>query len=148
MALSHILVPVDGSENAANAAKFGIELAKKYNATLKLLHVISTPSYLFAEASMVNGSVLDSYYTAARKESKKLVDDLVSLGESEGVNATGVVLEDAPSAVQVIVDYAKQEKVDLIIIGTRGLSGFKKTLMGSVSSGVLNHAHCSVLVVK
>jgi nucleotide-binding universal stress UspA family protein len=57
-------------------------------------------------------------------------------------------LTSAGTVVQEIVDFASQEKVDLIILGTRGLGGFKRMLMGSVSNGVVNHAGCSVLVVK
>jgi nucleotide-binding universal stress UspA family protein len=46
------------------------------------------------------------------------------------------------------VDCAEQKKVDLIVIGSRGLSGFKKLLLGSVASGVVTYSHCPVLVVK
>ena len=47
-----------------------------------------------------------------------------------------------------IVDYAEENNIDLIIIGTRGRSGFKKLLLGSVASHVVTYAHCPVLVVK
>jgi nucleotide-binding universal stress UspA family protein len=47
-----------------------------------------------------------------------------------------------------IVDYAEDKDIDLIVIGTRGKSGFKKMLLGSVASGVVTYAHCPVLVVK
>jgi len=57
-------------------------------------------------------------------------------------------LENAPSIVQAITDYASQEKVDLIVVGTKGLSGFKKLLIGSVSSGLFSHANQPVLVTR
>ena len=47
-----------------------------------------------------------------------------------------------------IVEYAKHEKIDLIVIGTRGRSAFKRILLGSTASGVVTHAHCPVMVVK
>jgi len=47
-----------------------------------------------------------------------------------------------------IVDYAEENKIDLIVIGTRGRTGFKKLLLGSVASHVVTYAHCPVLVVK
>jgi nucleotide-binding universal stress UspA family protein len=47
-----------------------------------------------------------------------------------------------------IVDYAEDKDVDLIVVGTRGKSGFKKLLLGSVASGVVTYAHCPVMVVK
>jgi nucleotide-binding universal stress UspA family protein len=47
-----------------------------------------------------------------------------------------------------IVEYAEREKIDLIVIGTRGRSAFKRILLGSTASGVVTHAHCPVMVVK
>jgi nucleotide-binding universal stress UspA family protein len=47
-----------------------------------------------------------------------------------------------------IVDYAEENNIELIVIGTRGLSGFKKLLVGSVATNVVTYAHCPVLVVK
>jgi nucleotide-binding universal stress UspA family protein len=47
-----------------------------------------------------------------------------------------------------IVEYAERENIDLIVIGSRGLTGFRKLLLGSVASGVVTYAHCPVLVVK
>jgi nucleotide-binding universal stress UspA family protein len=52
------------------------------------------------------------------------------------------------TAVGGIVGFAEKENIDLIVIGTRGRSGFKKLLLGSVASGVVNYAHCPVMVVK
>jgi nucleotide-binding universal stress UspA family protein len=52
------------------------------------------------------------------------------------------------SSVGGIVGFAEKENIDLIVIGTRGRSGFKKLLLGSVASGVVNYAHCPVMVVK
>jgi nucleotide-binding universal stress UspA family protein len=52
------------------------------------------------------------------------------------------------SAVGGIVGFAEKENVDLIVVGTRGRSGFKKLLLGSVASGVVSYAHCPVLIVK
>ena len=52
------------------------------------------------------------------------------------------------SVVETIVNQAVKENVDLIIVGTRGLGGFKKLLLGSVSNGVVSHAHSPVLVIR
>lgn len=51
-------------------------------------------------------------------------------------------------AEYVLLEYAEKEKTDLIVVGTRGQSGFKKLLLGSVASAVVNYAHCPVIVVK
>ena len=52
------------------------------------------------------------------------------------------------SIVSEIIEYAERENIDLIIMGTRGRTGFKKLLLGSVASGVVNFAHCPVLVIR
>ena len=54
----------------------------------------------------------------------------------------------SPSIVDAIVSFAEKENVDLIIIGTKGESAIKKFLLGSVSSGVVTYAHCTVMVVR
>ena len=51
-------------------------------------------------------------------------------------------------AEYILAEYAENEKMDLIVMGTRGMSGFKRLLIGSVASGVVKHAHCTVLVVR
>ena len=57
-----------------------------------------------------------------------------------------VIIKGTPE--EVILNYAKEKGVDLIVMGTRGLGGFKKLLLGSVSNGVVSHAPCSVLIVR
>jgi nucleotide-binding universal stress UspA family protein len=52
------------------------------------------------------------------------------------------------SIVKEIVEYAENCKIDMIVIGSRGMTGFKKLLLGSVASGVVTYSHCPVLVVK
>ncbi|MFY9794694.1 MAG: universal stress protein [Candidatus Nitrosopolaris sp.] len=58
------------------------------------------------------------------------------------------IIIDAMSIVGAIVEYAERENIDLLVIGSRGLTGFKKLLVGSVASGVVTYAHCPVMVVK
>jgi nucleotide-binding universal stress UspA family protein len=58
------------------------------------------------------------------------------------------IIVNSRSLVGAIVDYAEHKGIDLIVIGSRGLSGFKKLLLGSVASGIVTYAHCPVLVVK
>ena len=64
------------------------------------------------------------------------------------MKATRLTQEYSFSVVETILEQGDKSNVDLIVIGTRGLTGFKKLLVGSVSSGVISHAHCSVLIVR
>ena len=72
----------------------------------------------------------------------------MSLAKRQNVKVTKRVLKGAASVVQSITDYAAAQNVDLIVVGTKGSGGFKRLLLGSVSSGVVNHGASSVLVVR
>jgi nucleotide-binding universal stress UspA family protein len=142
-----VLVAVDGSEFSRRAADVAVRLCKSLGAELLVLHVVQQPPYLFAAAG-VPPTALKQFFDDARAEGWRYVEEVLGKASDEGVRARGEVLERAPSVVEAITTFAANEKVDLIVTGTRGLSGFKKVVLGSVASGVVEHAHCSVLVVK
>ena len=144
-----MLVAVDGSDNAARAAKVAVALAKKFGAELIVCHVIPTPTYSSAQAGGVGiGNELRDFFETARREANGIVDKVVKLAKADGVEAVSVIRENVFSVVEGIVKLAEDRSVDLVVIGTRGLGGFRRLLMGSVSSGVINQAHCSVLLVR
>jgi len=91
---------------------------------------------------------LSAYYEEGTKDAKRAVDEGLKLAEAAGVSCRGEVIEASGSTVETIVDFAVREKADLIVMGTRGLGGLKKMVLGSVSSGVVSHAPCSVLIVR
>lgn len=150
--IQHLLVAVDGSDNARRAANAAVDLAVKYGAELVVLHVMPRLTYEFIPVSLSAPAVpptgFGRLYDQAKKEAMKYVEEAATRAKNRGVTARGEVLENAPSIVQAITDYATQEKVDLIVVGTKGLSGFKKLLIGSVSSGVVAHASQPVLVTR
>ena len=147
-----IIVAVDGSENSKRAASVAVELAGKYGAELVVLHVMPRLTYEFTPTSLTRAAVpptgFGPLYDEARKEAEQHVSTIVSSAEAIGLAAIGEILEDKPSIVEAIVDYAKNGKADLIVTGTRGRTGFAKLVVGSVSSGVVAHAHSSVLIVR
>ena len=141
--LKRILVAVDGSENASRAAKVAVTLAKKFGAELVACHVIPMPNSPFVEIDLKS-----IYFDSARKNAKTLLRGVIKLAEADDVKASELLTEGLSSVVEAITNNASNCNADLIVIGTRGQTAFKKLLLGSVSSGVLNHAHCSVLVVR
>ncbi len=154
---SRILVTIDGSENSMKAAVYAIDIAKKDNSQLIALTVldISTPrrvSSSFITAPTYGLKELEE----KRKEAQQSLDKVEKLAAKENNTANNnniqfksEIIEDPISrAGSAIVDYAEQENVDLIVVGTRGRTGFKKMLLGSVASDVVTYAHCLVLVVK
>jgi len=136
-----ILVGFDGSEHSIRAIHIACELARKFLSKLVVVNVYAPLVY------GVPVSSVESFESDLEHEAKNLVERAISIARGEGVEATGETLM-AQTAVQAITDCALANHVDLIILGTRGLTGFKKLTLGSVSSGVVAHAHCSVLVVR
>ncbi len=153
----NILVAVDGSESSKRAAHVALGLAEKLRAQLIVLHAISPPtSYYRSNFPVPVGMAppppsqkeIEAYYAYARRVALGIVGDTVSEAKKVGTNVKTELPEGVSSVVETIINHAAKEHVDLIIVGTRGLGGFKKMLIGSVSSGVISHANCPVLVVR
>ena len=142
-----ILVPVDGSESAEKSARAALELALKYHAKVVALSIVASPGFAFTGPAGAPADLTD-YYKEGTTGAKQAIDSIVKLAKETGVEIRGEVLEPVSSTVGAIVEFAEKEKVDLIVMGTRGLGGFKKLLLGSVSNGVVSHAPCSVLIVR
>ena len=148
---SKILVAIDGSEISMKAAVYAMDIVKKNKSQLTALTVldISTPrriSSSFITAPTYGLKELEE----KRKEAQQWLDKFEKLAAKENnVKLKSEIIEDPISRVgSAIVDYAERENVDLIVIGTRGRTGFKKMLLGSVASDVVTYAHCPVMVVK
>ncbi|MDG6925716.1 MAG: universal stress protein [Nitrososphaerota archaeon] len=143
-----ILVAVDGSQNSMRAAQWAIDLAKKDGSSLFVLNVIPVPVYAATNQAGTTTPAMKEFFDKARTDAETVVQDVVSKAEGSGVKVRGEIIENVPSVVESIADYAEEWKVQLIVVGTRGLSGFKKLVLGSVSSALVSHAPCSVLVVR
>ncbi|MDE1852450.1 MAG: universal stress protein [Thaumarchaeota archaeon] len=149
MKLSRIMAAVDGSKSSERAAKVAMDVAKTMGASLFLLEVIQHPAITKAGpgARAAEADVVQ-YMELAKSDAEEFIGRLEAAAKASTVRVRGEVEENVPSVVQAIVEYADEWEVDLIVVGTRGLTGFKKILLGSVSGGVVAHAPCSVLVVR
>jgi nucleotide-binding universal stress UspA family protein len=141
-----IVVAYDGSDNSARAVRVASSLASKFGSKLVVVHVYSSPviPYSVAGAPVPNYSDLEK---AAEDSARSTLARGVSAAKDLGVNPVGELLE-ASSTVQALAEFTATTKADLLVVGTRGQTGFKKLILGSVSSGVVAHAGCSVLVVR
>lgn len=142
-AFRRLLVPVDFSPNSARALDTAIELAQRFGAELHVLHAYEIPvgpamAYGISFPQELGDEVRDA---AARRLAKawQKVEAAGVKGETHLTQAT---------AAEAIAETAKQLSADLIVMGTRGLSGFKHVLLGSVAERVLRLAPCPVLTVK
>lgn len=152
-AFRRILVAVDGSKSSMRAAKMAARLANRNSAQLIVVCVVGRPSYAFTSVSTTGVAAfpalgLSGYYKYAVKEAETWLNEAVSLAKQMGVTASKSVVRGSISVIAAITDYAEKRDCDLIVVGTKGKGGFKRLLLGSVSGGVVNHASCSVLVVR
>ncbi|PWU79587.1 MAG: universal stress protein [Candidatus Nitrosopolaris wilkensis] len=140
-----ILVPIDGSECSLNAAKYAIKVAKDENADLFCIHVIASVPYGYASSP----PAIDQYFKDIEEKAQSWFDKVRDMAKNEGIlELKTETFTDVKSVIGSIIDYATSRDVDLIVIGTRGRTGLKRFLMGSVANGVVQHAHCPVLLVR
>jgi nucleotide-binding universal stress UspA family protein len=144
---SRILVAYDGSKDAAKATQLAASLSTRFNADLIVVHVFSSPTIALSAASGMPGPDYGAMEGAAKEAAQKVLSRGLQLITNSGVRAKGELIE-APSVVEAVVNYAENQKVDLIVVGTRGMTGFRKLIIGSVSTGLISHAHCPVLVAR
>lgn len=141
--IKHIMVPYDQSDAANRALDVATDLAKKYSAKISLVSCIvpqvpMDPSLgaSYAETLIIMQKSATS--TLAKLESKfKELQIPVKTQVLTGVSITDELLS-----------YADSHQVDMIVMGSRGLGGFKKLLLGSVASGISQHSKCPVLITK
>jgi nucleotide-binding universal stress UspA family protein len=158
---SKILVAIDGSEMSMRAAAYAIDIAnikgkEEKNVQLIGLTVIDLTNLSYSFFATASGYYEAEKLEEKRKEAQQLLDKVEKLAVKENNTNNNVniqfkseIIEDPISRVgSAIVDYAERENVDLIVIGSRGRTGFKKMLLGSTASGVVTYATCPVMIVK
>ena len=149
---SKILVPIDGSEPSFHAARIANNIAKRFNSEIIFLYVVVSPSkYEYANLTgLVTPKQIDMIIQNAKEEAKdwfKRIENMTKENNSNVKMSTKVILTGI-AVYGEIIQYAEKESIDLIVLGTRGRSGFKKLLLGSTATGVVTYAHCPVLVTK
>lgn len=143
--IKKILLPIDGSDTSLKAARYAVKIAKQEKAQIVCIHAIDAPAYL---SEYRTGLLLPSYHEEAKKLAEVWLGKVTEIARRESVDVKTDIVRDVVSVVDTIVNYALNENADLIILGTRGRTGLKRFLLGSVANGVVLHAHCPVLVVR
>jgi|UniRef100_A0A7V6DRA0 nucleotide-binding universal stress UspA family protein len=134
-----ILVATDGSEYSRRAVDKALDIVKDSRGTLTVVSVLEISPYIYAVAPEIAEKKI--------KLPQKHVAEVKELAASLGLPVEGVVRE-AECADEVITDVAREQHIDLIVVGSHGRTGLKRLLMGSVTEKVIAHAPCPVLVVK
>lgn len=137
--INRILISVDGSSRSRRVVERAAEMAEKFQAKVVLLHVRQKVLDLLGEPYYQQ--VLNKYIHTA----EGIVAPLKMLLEERGIEHEVLILEGDPAEAVTVA--AVDEKCDLIVMGTRGLSNLQGLALGSVSHKVLQTAECMVLIV-
>lgn len=137
-----IMVAIDGSEHSLKAAEYALEIAKSFNSQLFAVTVTSVPeSYRLRQEDVLEES-------KEMADSRAWLENFSHKAKIDNIELKTELINSHRPVDYVILEYAEEKSIDLIVVGTRGRSGFKKLLLGSVASSVVNYAHCPVMIVK
>ena len=145
-----ILVPFDGSKFSENALGTAIEISKKFDASIYLITIIdislvSPPGALLGSQKKTMKKSLNMIKSATKHEAEKKLLEKLSICKKAGIDTHYEILEGAPS--DIILKTIKKLDIDLVVMGSQGLSGFSKIkVLGSVSRKVSELANCPVLI--
>ena len=138
-----ILVPVDFSEHAAAALEVAVEIAKAFGSKIRLLHCYQ----ILPGGISPYGVVLPStYYDDIRQAAEKQLQEWQERLTPRSVEVESTLMSEFPS--HAIALTAEEIGADLIVMGTRGLSGIKHVMLGSIAERTVRIARCPVLTVK
>lgn len=146
--MKKILVAIDGSETSVKAAEKAVDIAKLYGCELVFVAVVDVNMDL-GQYGVFTAKYLPidhkELIDAKNKQGINMLNDVVAKLDINGLKTEKHVLAGNP--FEKIIDFAEDNKVDLIVMGRRGLSRVERFFMGSVTQRVLAHAPCSVLVI-
>ena len=148
-----IMVAIDGSKESMHAANYAIGVAKGYDSILVILTVLPQEIRYDYEIDQVDPEIPMTPVKGVVELSRMEIEGKWFTGIKKNAMASNVKIEteillEDKSVVSNIIEYSEKQNVDLIVIGTKGKTGLKRLLLGSVSQGVLAYAHCPVLLVR
>lgn len=145
MKIETILVATDFSDTAKKAMDTAVDMARHFEAQLVILHAYNVEIPI-ASPMMTGGYILpDGFFEEIGKQARLQVEAAAKEITDKGVATVGVAI-DEPAAL-AIIDEAKRRNVDMIVMGTRGLTGLKHMALGSIADKVVRTAPCPVLTV-
>ncbi|OGW39255.1 MAG: hypothetical protein A2Y97_00980 [Nitrospirae bacterium RBG_13_39_12] len=144
MEIKSILFPTDFSEGSSNALNYAVDLSKRYGAKLHIVHVVHT--IYNVTGWYVPHTSLDEVYKDLEKSAQKELESYASEELRGFKDIERKVLTGIPH--EVIVQFVKDNKIDLIVMGSHSRKGIDRVLFGSTASQVVRFAPCPVLTVR
>ncbi len=138
MEISKILIAVDGSKYSDKAFEYAISIIQNHKQQLLIVHVIENL-----------GNIGYSNFNQLKQDSQIILQKYITKAESKGLKSSLRIIEDeGNSPAEKILDISEKEKVDTIIVGTKGQKPSEQFLLGSTSYKVAHYSKCTVIIVK
>ena len=139
---TNILIPIDGSDNSYRALDAALLLSEKLGSNITVIHVMEEVPITHIGSEKMLNELLEAY----KKENQDILLKCSEIANQKGLTIKTFLLQGNPASA--ILDYMKKEKFDLVIMGSRGLGKFKELILGSVSSKIVHHSPCAVLLIR
>lgn len=140
--IKSILVAVDGSEYSLKAVRYACAMGPLLGADVVLLHVVP----MLVSATPYHDTVSDQPFLALQKVGEDILARAKAIANDCNCQAIDLISHGDPASK--IIDIASERNTDLIIIGSRGVSGIRRLFVGSISTKVARQAHCPVMIVR
>ena len=145
ISVKKILIPIDRSEYKKKIVDYALSLAKDWDAEITAIHVLD-----------MGGGVGYGKHKEIRREriheekiyAEDLLKEIEFTAKKEGINIEKEVLEKNDKVGKTIIEYAKKNKMDVIVIGTKGMTAVEEYFFGSVVKDVFQYAHCPVFAIR
>ena len=145
--INNILVPVDGSKQSDKALEFACNLASKYNAKLHIQHTVEVTLHEHAMFVGSAGFAFEASDEDVQKAGRSVIEAATKIVDEHGCKLVETEIAQG-SPTQNILDRAKENDIDMIVMGSRGLSDLSGLLLGSVSHKVSHLAECTCVTVR
>jgi len=142
MLFKNILVPYDGSSHSKHAFKVALDMAKKYNSKISLVTVLDT-----SPGHWANTNLWDKAIGGTKNLVTKEFESFESAAKKSKVSFRSEIIE-SHSITKTLVSYSKSKKIDLLVMGAQGITGWDKLILGSITDGVVHRVRCPVLIVR
>jgi nucleotide-binding universal stress UspA family protein len=140
-----ILVAINGSERSARALNLAIRMARNEGAELTVLHVnVVSRSFYSGEG----GHRLSEIEGKTRMEGERIMTGALTEAMRKGMKPKTALLSAIDTPAPAIVRYARESKIDLVVVGTRGFRGLRRIFIGSIASEIIRDSPCPVLVAR
>jgi len=141
--IKKIMIATDGSENVKHAVDWGINLAKALQANVIAINIVPRVGFML---SMRGDKWIQEYREYLKEVGDEAIKYVVDVGQSKGIEVDTIIIEDR-NPIDAIIEYANANDIDLIVMGTCGMTGLTRIILGSVAENVVRHAKKPVVVI-